>query len=101
MIARRIDTSIRSCLRTLHAVNRQWEPDPRKWIARWAETLELKPDRLTERIYAIYAQPLARESYADLLALIDETLALVPAEYDVSADHAKLASARDRLISLP
>jgi hypothetical protein len=100
LIAGRIDTSIHSCLRILFAVNRQWEPDQRKWIARWAETLELKPDSLAGRIYAIYSQPVARESYADLLDLIGETLLLVPSEFDVSTDRAKLASARDRLAAL-
>jgi hypothetical protein len=101
LIAQRIDVSIRNCMRILFAVNQQWEPDQGKWIVRWSETLELKPDRLADRIYAIYAQPLARESYADLLSLVDETLMLVPAEYNVSPDRVRVASTRNRLAALP
>ena len=83
LVVKRSDESIRACLRILFAVNREWEPDLRKWIRRWADTLTVKPDRLADRIYAIYGQPLAHESHAALLALIADTVALVPLEFDL------------------
>ena len=92
LVAKRTDASIRSMLRILFAVNRQWEPDLRKWIRRWADTLALKPERLAQRLHAIYEHPLTAESQAEHLALMDKTLALVPAEY---ADAAQIAGLRD------
>jgi hypothetical protein len=49
----RHETTIRSILGVLFAVNRQWQPDLRKWTDRWAATLDQKPARLAQRIFAI------------------------------------------------
>jgi hypothetical protein len=90
----RMDLSLRAVLRTLFAINRQWEPDLRKWIRRWSEPLAIKPEHLADRIHALYARPLETASYTDYIALIAETLDLVPPEYDVADVRETVAAVR-------
>jgi hypothetical protein len=92
----RYDASIRAVLRILFALNRQWEPELRKWTRRWVETLEAKPDRLADRIFAIYARPLAAETWPAFLQLVSDSLRLVPAEFDVSQSAAAVENALAR-----
>jgi hypothetical protein len=93
----RHETTIRSILRILFAINRQWQPDLRKWTDRWAATLDQKPQRLAERALVICERPLARESYSDLLDLIAETLALIPPPFDVTTELSVVNAAREAL----
>ena len=77
-VVERTHESVRSILRILFAVNRQWEPDLGKWIHRWADALPLKPPNLADRIFAIYAAPLSKPAQDDLALLIQQTLDLIP-----------------------
>lgn len=91
----RHERTIRKILRVLHAVNRQWEPDLRKWVRRWADTFEVAPHQLADRILAICERPTAPASYTDLLDLVAETLALMPPEYDVAVQRENVQNARN------
>ncbi|MEO8458580.1 MAG: DUF4037 domain-containing protein [Chloroflexota bacterium] len=89
------ESCIRNLLRVLFAVNRQWQPDMRKWTRQWAGTLEKKPERLAERVLSIFERPIARSSHAELLDLVAETLALVPDEYGVAETRRVVENARE------
>jgi Domain of unknown function (DUF4037) len=92
----RYDASIRAVLRILFALNRQWEPELRKWMLRWVETLEIKPDALADRILEIYEHPLAGQSLPAVLYLVNDTLRLVPVDVDVSQSAAVIKVAVER-----
>jgi len=81
-LAERLVWDVHTMLRVLHALNRQWEPDW-KWIGPTAAALEIKPERLAERINDVFAAPQAEHSVAHCLDLILDTLALVPPHYDI------------------
>jgi hypothetical protein len=73
------------------------QPDLRKCTDRWAATLDQKPERLAQRVFAICERPLARESHSGLLDLIAETLALVQPPFDVTAEKSIVNAAREAL----
>lgn len=81
---------LHNALRILFALNRQWEPEW-KWIAPLTSSLTIKPERLAERINAIFSSP-PEQSLRLCLQLISETLLLVPAPHDVSRALATLES---------
>lgn len=91
----RTEANVRNVLRVLFALNRQWQPDLRKWLQKWAPTLKVKPQSLAERVLAILERPIAAESHTDVLDLIVETLALVPEEYDVARTRRVVEGTRD------
>lgn len=70
-------------LRVLFAINRQWEPDW-KWLAPQSQRLTRKPDRLVERVNALFLLPEPGERVRVCLQLILETLELVPPSYDMT-----------------
>jgi hypothetical protein len=92
----RTEATVRNVLRILFAANRQWQPDLRKWIRQWADTLDAGPDRLADRILTILERPIAPDSHADLLDLVAETLALVPREYGVDEIRRNVDDARSK-----
>jgi hypothetical protein len=92
----RTEATVRNVLRVLFAVNRQWQPDLRKWTRQWAETLERKPERLAERVLSILERPVAAESHSDLLSLVDETLALAPDDHGVAETRLVVLEAKRR-----
>jgi hypothetical protein len=76
---------IRDCqavLRILFALNRLWEPDW-KWIDHRVTALDVKPERLAERVNEIAETASSKEAVASCCALIRDTLALVPEEFAV------------------
>jgi len=80
-------------LRILFAINHQWEPDW-KWLRPEAERLAIKPERLVERINAIFTLQQSEQTVACYLRLIRDVLELVPEPYDVK--HA-LSNVRESL----
>lgn len=78
----RLQWDIDNLIRVLFAANRTWEPDM-KWLARTTAGLQLKPERLAERIDNILTLANSHRSVAEMFRLILEMLALVPAEHDV------------------
>lgn len=70
-------------LRILFAANRQWEPDWKSLTAA-SELLHQKPDRLCERVNAIYLTSQPEEQVELLLRLLADILALVPQPFDLS-----------------
>ncbi len=81
-LAERLVWDVHNVLRVLCALNHQWEPDW-KWLTLTAAALEMKPDRLAERIDEIFTPPQAEYSVVRCLELIRDTLALVPPRYDI------------------
>lgn len=71
-------------LRILFAINHVWEPDW-KWLRHETERLAIRPERLVERINAIFTLQQSEQTVACYLRLIRDTLELVPASYDVTS----------------
>lgn len=82
-LAERLLADIRLLLRILFAINHQWEPDW-KWLRAETERLQVKPERLIERISDIFSMQQNEQTIARYLLLIRDTLKLVPALYDVT-----------------
>jgi hypothetical protein len=64
-------------LRLLFARNRRWEPDF-KWLRQVTGDLAVAPERVAERIEAVFTLPRLEDRVATSLALIRDTLALLP-----------------------
>lgn len=80
----RLVRDVHNVLRILFAINRQWEPDW-KWVRAATGELSIKPDRLAERINAIFTTPEPLQHVIICLELVYDTLKLVPASvYDSS-----------------
>jgi hypothetical protein len=79
----RLYQDIRNMLRVLFAINQQWEPDW-KWLRQELNRLTIKPDRLLERIDAIFFEPELRQRVALSMSLLRDVLELVPEQYDVT-----------------
>lgn len=78
---------VRDChavLRILFALNSLWEPDW-KWLEHRARALEIKPNRLVERVNEVVETASSEEAIAGCCALIRDTLALVPGEVGVES----------------
>lgn len=73
---------IEDALRILCAVNRQWEPDW-KHLPHLAVELSSKPERLVERVNAIFEQPALHDRTRLALEFVLDVLRLVPPLYDV------------------
>ena len=65
-------------LRVLFALNRRWEPDF-KWLRLVTGDLATAPERLAERIEEVFTAPVLEQRVRTSLALIRDTLALIPA----------------------
>lgn len=68
---------IKSILRLLFALNRQWEPEW-KWLDYFARSLAIKPERLVERIDEIVSAPHLEQRAIACTELIIEALTLAP-----------------------
>lgn len=92
-------------LRIVFALNRRWEPPRWKWSSHYAETLEVAPPRLSERIRAALVEPDSLAAVRAMLELLRDTLELVPASIDVRAARrgieARLAAVTVRHQSTP
>ncbi len=77
-----IINDLRSALRILWAINRQWGPQM-KWIRHTVPALRVKPRWLIERIEEMLTAP-PREAVIYDLNLVLEILILVPPQFDVS-----------------
>jgi hypothetical protein len=64
-------------LRILFALNDRWEPDW-KWIEHRANALEVKPERLSERMKTVAETANLEEAVTNCCGLIRDALALVP-----------------------
>ena len=92
----RLLADVQSVLRMVFARNRIWEP-AWKWSARRYGELTVQPARMAERIDEILSFVNLERSCQVCAELFDDTLALVPADVDVtSARNTILASLRDR-----
>lgn len=85
----RLYQDTRNMLRILFAINHQWEPDW-KWLRGELPRLTIKPERLLERIDAIFLEPHLERRVALCMGLLRDVLALVPAQYDVTRVRANI-----------
>lgn len=85
----RLYQDMRNMLRILFAINQQWEPDW-KWLSKEMDRLTVKPERLLERIDAIFLEPDLEQRVALSMVLLRDVLLLVPAQYDVSRVRANI-----------
>jgi len=92
-LAERLVWDAHTVLRVLCALNHQWEPDW-KWLTLTVAALEMKPDRLAERIDEIFTPPQAEHSVVRCLELIRDTLVLVPPRYDIERARRTIERAR-------
>jgi hypothetical protein len=83
-LATRLQWDIENVLRLLFAVNKRWDQDL-KWTDERSLDLTIKPEHLSERINQVFTMTHAEDSIRTAFHLIEETLQLVPEEYDVSA----------------
>lgn len=70
-------------LRILFTINQQWEPDV-KWLRAQTHRLTYKPERLLERIEAIFTVTPLEQRVTLYLLLLRDVLALVPPRYDMA-----------------
>lgn len=90
-LAERLVWDVHDVLRLLYAVNRRWEPDW-KWALHLAEEdLALRPDRLGQRLAAIFTEVRGACAVHLCLQLMREALALVPPPHDVTAARGAVA----------
>jgi hypothetical protein len=82
-LVERLYQDTRNMLRILFAINQQWEPDW-KWLGEEMDHLTVKPERLLERIDAIFLEPHLEQRVTLSMALLQDVLLLVPARYDVT-----------------
>jgi hypothetical protein len=85
----RLYQDTRNMLRILFAINQQWEPDW-KWLRGELPRLTIKPERLLERIDAIFLEPNLERRVTLSMGLLREVLALVPEQYDVARVRANI-----------
>lgn len=83
MLAMRLLWDMENLLAVLYAINRTWQPDP-KWTNLLVRDLPVRPDRLPERINAVFTLNDPRAGIVECFTLIVETLQLVPPPHDVS-----------------
>ena len=76
-LTERLMWDVYNILRVLFALNRQWEPDW-QWLRHWCQDLDNIPDRLADRVNAIFSGPDARVRVAQCQRLILDTLVLLP-----------------------
>ncbi len=82
-LAMRLQWDIQNILRVLWAINHRWDQDW-KWTDERSLDMPIKPIRLSSRIDEIFTMHDPHASVLAAFRLIEETLALVPTEYDVS-----------------
>ncbi len=80
-LVERLTGVVRTLLRILYALNKEWEPDW-KWIDAGIQNLEIKPIRMSERIKEIFAMSDPIQSTKMVLELFDETIQLIPEKFD-------------------
>lgn len=83
MLATRLSWDMNNILAVLYAINRKWQPDP-KWTNLLLRDLAIQPERLPERINAIFTFHDLRACIVECFTLILDTLRLVPPIYDVT-----------------
>lgn len=83
VLAMRLLWDMNNILAVLYAVNRVWQPDP-KWINVLVRELPIQPERLPERINAVFAQEDPHACIVECFHLILDTLRLVPPAHNVS-----------------
>ena len=77
----RLASDVGAVLRILAALNRTWEPDW-KWLRERTRDLEVAPERLAERIDAIFSSSDPQRAVEQCLELILDTLRLLPERSD-------------------
>jgi hypothetical protein len=85
-------------LRIVYAVNRVWQPTPKRLAARLAP-LNVKPDRLAERIEEAFSEPDPRGALLVMTELQAETVALAPDGPNVNRARRWLAAGANLLSS--
>ncbi len=76
-LTERLTWDVYNVLRVIFALNRRWEPDF-KWLRHVTRDLAVAPERLAEWIEDIFTLPVLEDRVATSLALIQDTLALLP-----------------------
>lgn len=84
--------AVERALRILFAANRQWEPDY-KWLKYEARRLEVKPDRLVERVNDVFMLPDLGERVLSCFQLLLDALELVPGHIDIARETAHVSEA--------
>ncbi|SRR5579875_152418 len=93
-LANSLSWKIECGLRVLFASNMRWEPDY-KWLAGESPRLTHAPERLAERVNAVFSSSDARESVVTCLEVLRDILAIVPVRYDVAQAQTQLAEVMD------
>jgi predicted nucleotidyltransferase len=94
---RMLDDALR-VLRIVYALNRVWQPTPKRLAQRVAQ-LALKPPRLAERIEEALSEPDPRRALLVMTELQAETVALAPDSPNVNRARSWLAAAAELLAS--
>ena len=82
-VSGRLVGDVNAVLRILCALNKRWEPDW-KWLRRRTQDFEVVPDRLAERIDAIFSSSDPQRAVEQCLELILDTLRLLPPRPDAT-----------------
>ncbi|MCH8007588.1 MAG: hypothetical protein IIC91_01860 [Chloroflexi bacterium] len=82
-VSGRLVGDVGAVLRILCALNERWEPDW-KWLRRRTQDFEVVPDRLAERIDAIFSSSDPQRAVEQCLELILDTLRLLPPRPDAT-----------------
>jgi hypothetical protein len=96
-IERMLDDASR-VLRIVYALNRVWQPTPKRLAARTA-SLAVKPARLAERIEEAFSEPDPRRALLVMTELQSETVTLAPDGPNVNRARAWLAAGASLLSS--
>src|SRR5204863_965261 len=91
-----LDGAVR-VLAIVYALNRVWPPTTKRLAARVA-ALEVKPDRLTERVEEALTEPDPRRALLVLTELQADTVALAPDGPNIDRARKWLSDAREILI---
>jgi hypothetical protein len=93
-LVERLSWLVSEGLRILFARNHRWEPDY-KWLSGESRKLARTPDRLVERVNAIFSQTAERAAVTLCLDLLDDILTLAAEDYDVELPRERLSEIRD------
>lgn len=83
VVSGRLVSDVEAVLRILCALNERWEPDW-KWLRHWTQDFQVTPDRLAERIDAIFSSSDPLRAVEQCLELILDTLRLLPPRPDAT-----------------
>jgi hypothetical protein len=99
LVERLVDDAVR-VLRMVYAINRAWQPTTKR-VAPRAEALEVKPERLAERIEEALSEPDPRRALIVMTRLQLDTVALAPSGPNVDRARVWLAEALEILAAKP